>query len=583
VNSVVDAYVTYQANQKRSTAAEVLRILQKEKVARDAELADYLEKMLKFKRENAALSFNTAEGNIITQRLSILSQALTDAQLQVIEAKAASAGAQAVKDDPAKLRMLMPAEFLDSSTGDDSSGRLYYQLEQLQLERARYGDQSLGSEHPRIRELDAQISRLNALADERFQANQHGIVDLFLGRLAQDLQKATYREQELQKAFEEQQTSALDLNVKNAEYAMLESGLRRTERLCEILDNRIKEVNVTEDVGALNINILEVATPEKDPVWPHRPRIMLMALAIGMLLGVGGGLLQDLLDQRLRSADDIQATLGVPVLGIVPHMTDGPALPERGQKVHHDPMSDIAEAYRTVRTAVYFGVPDNKAKRMLVTSPAPGDGKSTSVSNLGIAMAAAGQRTLILDADFRRPTQHKIFEVDDEVGLSSVIAGRAELETAIKQTGVKNLSVMPCGPIPPNPSELLNSQSCAALLDRLSAEFDQILIDSPPVMAVADARILAASCDLTVMVLRAGKSTRKASGHALESLLGIGASVLGVIVNDVPRGRDRYGYYAAYGYYGYGENGNRKRRAIGGGEVADVDPDDRAMTVARKV
>src|SRR5690606_2751592 len=182
----------------------------------------------------------------------------------------------------------------------------------------------------------------------------------------------------------------------------------------------------------------------------------------------------------------------------IPHMSRRLTQVQRGQKVFLDPMSEVAEAFRTVRTAVYFGARSDKSKTLLVTSAMPGDGKSTSASNLAIAMAQAGQRTPLLDCDFRKPTQHIIFEVDASVGVSTVLAGREPLERAIQRTAVEGLDILPGGPIPLNPSEILNSQAFSDMIDELSVRYDHIVIDSPPVNAVTDARILGALCDVTV-------------------------------------------------------------------------------------
>jgi capsular exopolysaccharide synthesis family protein len=239
-------------------------------------------------------------------------------------------------------------------------------------------------------------------------------------------------------------------------------------------------------------------------------------------------------------------------------------------------MSESAEAYRTVRTALFFGAAGADAKTILVTSPAPGDGKSTSASNLAIAMAQAGHRTLLLDADFRKPTQHRVFQLEDRVGLSSVIAGQAPLRDAIQRTNVARLQVLPCGPIPPNPAEILNGKRFAQVMDVLVRAYDRIVIDSPPVMPVTDARILAASADVTVMVLRANKSTHRLSVHAREGLISVGANILGVVVNDVPRRKSGYGYggYGGYGYYGtYGgkQPAGAIEQAVGSTDASDAD------------
>ena len=219
--------------------------------------------------------------------------------------------------------------------------------------------------------------------------------------------------------------------------------------------------------------------------------------------------------------EEIKQLLGLPVLGVVPHMVARTPV-QRGMQLHLDPMSDVAEAYRTIRTAVYFGVPAGITKTLLVTSPSPGDGKTTLVSNLAVAMAQAGNRVLLLDADFRKPAQHKIFELEKSTGLSSLLAGEVNLDSAIKRTEVNGLEVLPCGPIPANPSEILNSQMFADLLEQLSERYDHVLLDSPPVVPVTDARILAASCGATLLALRAEKTTRKTASYARDVLRGVG-------------------------------------------------------------
>src|SRR5690606_13249588 len=201
-------------------------------------------------------------------------------------------------------------------------------------------------------------------------------------------------------------------------------------RIDEAMQNREKEQQIA------SIEVLEGASPDNLPFSPRKSRVLAIALAAGLVLGTGLGLLRDWMDQRLRSAEEVMATLGVPVLGTIPHMSRRLTQVQRGQKVFLDPMSEVAEAFRTVRTAVYFGARSDRAKTLLVTSAMPGDGKSTTASNLAIAMAQAGQRTLLLDCDFRKPTQHIIFEVDATVGVSTVLAGREPLDRAIQRTAV---------------------------------------------------------------------------------------------------------------------------------------------------
>jgi len=237
----------------------------------------------------------------------------------------------------------------------------------------------------------------------------------------------------------------------------------------------------------------------------------------------------------------------------------------RGQKVRISPNSAEAEAFRTVRTGIFFGVPKDEAKTILVTSPAPGEGKSTTASNLALAMAQAGQKVLIVDADFRRPMQHNIFKADGKdgkaKGFASLLAGQADLQEAAMPTGTENLDIMPCGPKISNPAEMLNSDRCAAVIRELAAHYDRVIIDSPPVVAVTDSQILAVLCDVVVLVVRAEVSTRRVSMQACENLASVDARPLGVIVNDVPRKGGRYGYYGGYGYHSSGNRNGGNGRA----------------------
>ena len=298
------------------------------------------------------------------------------------------------------------------------------------------------------------------------------------------------------------------------------------------------------------IEVVEHGDIIDKPSFPKKTNTLALAGVLGVVLGSALALIRDKMDTRLRTIEEVQNVIGLPILGVVPRMPGRRTAVARAMAVHLDPRSEVAEAYRTIRTAVYFsgqGV-GNRAKTLLVTSPEPGDGKTTSASNLAIAIAQTGRNILLLDADFRKPTQHKNLDVKDTVGLSSVLAGIETLDRAIQRTGVEGLDILPCGPIPENPSEILNSQEFGELIDRLALKYDHILFDSPPANLVTDARILGAVCDATILVLRAEKSTRKAAEHARNALLNVGANVLGLIVNDVPRGKG----YEVYGgsYYG---------------------------------
>lgn len=551
VNAVVDSYRSYNAINKRSTAGEVLKILQKEKLDRDKELAGKLKAMMVLKSENIALAFEDRNSNIILDRLDTLSAELTRAELQMVEAKSVYENYRSMMEDPVRLKLFAESErakgIFISNAGEWSQleaefEQLHVQLNDLQKQPAP--DQSaVNALQTKVKQVDNKL----AFIHRKFAETQLAIAE-------QQYRAAKQKQEQIAVYFEAQRREALEFNKQLAEFTILKSDFEQTKKLCDILDDRIKEINITEDTGSLNISVLEIARPADKPSRPPKARYMAIALLLGIVLAGGLAFVRDRMDQRLRSMEDISAALGLPVLGAVPSMSqrDGPAV--RGKKVYLDSKSAWAETYRMMRTAVLFSDSKAKSRTILVTSPEAGDGKTTVVSNLAIAMAQAGQKTLILEADFRRPMQNKIFGVNhDNKGLSSVLAGANKLEEVIKNTCVSGLDLLVCGLDVPNPSETLQSESFHQIVKLLSKQYDRIIVDSPPVLPVTDAQILASICQITILVLRADKSTYKAGRQARNALLRVGAQIIGVVVNDVPK-NGRYGYCGNDGYYSSGNN-----------------------------
>ncbi|HVG62887.1 MAG TPA: CpsD/CapB family tyrosine-protein kinase, partial [Hyalangium sp.] len=250
----------------------------------------------------------------------------------------------------------------------------------------------------------------------------------------------------------------------------------------------------------------------------------------------------------------VEERLGLAFLGFVPRVEGKAENPsERDLYVHRQPKSSVAECCRAIRTNLLFMSPDKPFKTLVVTSSGPQEGKSTTCIFLGVAMAQSGNRVLLLDTDMRRPRLHKAFGVPNDVGISSLVVGEGSLDKAVKSTEVPNLFVLPCGPIPPNPAELLHTQAFADLLKAAGERFDRIVLDSPPLNAVSDSAVLATRADGVVLVLRAGRTNREAARRALRSLADVQAQMYGAILNDLDvmdvRYRDTYLSYR--GYYGH--------------------------------
>ena len=293
-----------------------------------------------------------------------------------------------------------------------------------------------------------------------------------------------------------------------------------------------------------------------------------MSLALSLALGCGLAYLQEMLDDRWRNGEEISTVLRLPILGVVPEMPEKDPV-ACAQMLDRLPQSVVAESFRTVRTAIHFSPAGVSAKVIMVTSPSPGEGKSTIASNLAIAVAQAGKRTLLIDCDLRKPRQHRFFEISNKRGLTSLLTEKRDkgdrLESPIVKTGIEHLDVLPCGPIPASPAELLNGKRFDKLIHQLRGHYDQIIIDTPPTVPVSDSRIISASADGFVMILRAGKSRRKMAKHAVDLLASIGARPVGIVINGVTNSWGSYSYYSRYGFYQYGY-----------GEYRDDDPGSRS-------
>jgi len=593
VNRLVDAYKTYHARQKQSTAAEVMKILQQEHLTREAELQKKLQEKLQFMKENSTLVFQSDDrgserATPANQRLSALTEALTTAQLATADARANYELVKSAQNNPARLRSLILAQSSDPQVEAQLRMQLRLQLMQLDVQLADYqsmyapGSVVIKQLQAREAQLKQQMASLGASSVSENSEPDPKLGLVYLATAEQKLAVAEMKQKQLELALstslQQQQREVVDANNKAAQFATMDSDYRRLEKLCDDLQTRMNEIHVTEDTGALNVTVLEWGKPPGAPSKPDRTRTLMIALLLGITLGFGMAFVIASTDHRFRSAEEVQSALDLPVLGAVPLISGVSTLPERGKQVELQPTSDVAEAYRTIRTAVYFGLADTQQKTLLITSPQPGDGKSTSASNLAIAMAKAGRRTLLVDADFRRPSLHKIYNLGPSIGFAGVLQGKGPIADAIQPTGITNLDLLPCGPVPDNPAELLNSEHFAEVLKGLSEQYIHVVIDSSPVLPVTDARILAAVCDSTLLVLRAEKSTRRTARFARDMLQSTGASLAGVLVNGASKRSGGYGYGYGYGYYyGYryggpsnSGNGNGSGDANANGNAAPV-------------
>jgi capsular exopolysaccharide synthesis family protein len=574
ISALIDSYTEYQSQQRHASSSEVLSVLQQEREKRGAELGRKQDELHAYRATHAVIAGADSRTNVVRQRLEKISEALTSALLETSAAKTALDDvSRSILSDPLRQEAFeqyrASAVFQAPSSADDAQLR----AEMLQWQAYKQGlSGRYLANHPRMREAQTKVDQLNLL---------------YAAAVYRRYETARQKEADLQAEFDRQQKLAVEYNA----HALTDTRLAREVELLaastEELDGRIRDVTVTQGGAAPKITVVEPPSVSKSPTRPYTARTLAMALLAGLVVGGGLACVRDLYDHRLHSADAIRASLGVTVLGLIPHVDDETSPIARGQKIHIDPSSETAEAYRSLRTAIYFGGRDalggasgggasgggasgggerSPVQTILITSPERDDGKTTLASNLAISLAQAGRRTLIIDADMRAAMQDLIFSLNGRIGLANVLADKETAQKVIRQTGIANLDLLPAGTASRNPSELLNSEAFHGLLEQLAEAYDHVVIDSPPLLAVTDARIIAASADATLLVLRAGKSNRKLSELSIDALVSVGAKLLGAAVNDVHR--RAYPSYGSYGRYEYGAEARAHRGALEGDVVS---------------
>jgi receptor protein-tyrosine kinase len=343
-----------------------------------------------------------------------------------------------------------------------------------------------------------------------------------------------------------------------------------------LVDNLVAEVKDIQTRNAKVSNprisdVLFVASPATLPDRPVAPRKTLnvaMAFAAGLVLALGLAFLLEYMDQSIKSDEELIGRLGLIPLGHIAYVPVGKV--KRSELVSLDPHSPSSEAFKALRTSVLFATIDQKLKAIVITSPELGEGKSRTAANLAIALAQAGYKTLLIDADFRRPSQHRLFGQVRNVGLSNLILGDAGENDAIRQVdAVPNLWLLSSGPTPPNPSELLGSARLRELMSKLWQQFTYVIIDTPPVNAVTDASIIAASANATIVVVEQGRTTFPALKHTRELLDRVGANTVGAVLNKVRASSGSY--YYGYGNYGITSSNGRAKSSRHEAEKSEVE------------
>jgi capsular exopolysaccharide synthesis family protein len=425
-------------------------------------------------------------------------------------------------------------------------------------QRATLIAEGKGESHPLVKEADARLADSKAaLLTE---------VSNLAAAVVRDLAVIERQEQNEAAMFNASRRSAVDLNMKEIEYHRLDRSREENEKLYGLLNARLKEADLARMMRANNLRVVETATVPGAPISPRVTLNIIVGLVGGLLLGIALPLLREQLDSSIKTPADVEEKLGATFLGLLPELNDAEKPRGRGRRgrrprpdgepvegqpelvVHNRPSSGVSEAARSIRTNLMFMNPDKPCRKILVSSAAPSEGKTTVACGIAIALAQGGQRVCIVDADLRRPRLHRIFDRAGEAGLTSALVGEATLDEVAKPTVVPNLWSVPAGPLPPNPADLLQSDRFRKFVQELGTRFDRVIIDSPPLVAVTDSAIISTLVDGTVFVVRAFQTSKQVSAQGLRALRDVEAPIIGTVLNAVNLNRHEYNYYHYYYY-----------------------------------
>jgi capsular exopolysaccharide synthesis family protein len=561
-NVAASSFIFHKTDVTKAEARSTVAFLREQVASYDAQL-DEAEARLRGFREQAQVVNLAAEATEQVRRLAELQarrdelQAERDALAHLLN-RAADMDVSTGMSSPYRQLASFPV-FLANKAIQDLLQSLTYlenQRAELLIRRTTTNIDVQGVDE-RIRELEGQLFHTARSYLESLDS-QLGSLNANLARFGSELERIPARE---------------------VQFARLSRQSALLEEISLLLQTRLKESEIREAIEPTEVRVIDPALIADRPVAPRPVRNLALAIAVGLALGVGAAFGRQALDNKVRTREDAETlTGGMPILGVIPRISSSrrpnrqgvvkqegkprrigagrlPGTPgqlfEERLVTHRDPRSPSAEAYRALRTNITFASVERAPQVLVVTSAMPGDGKSTSSSNLAITLAQQGSRTLLIDADLRRGVLHRVFEKRQEPGLTNLLLGRVTLSDAVQPIDLgadsEPLHFLATGVLPPNPAELIGSALMRTLLDQLREEYETIIFDAPPLNLVTDAALLGTMADTTILVTRAGVTDKGALQHAAGQLHHLRAPVGGVVLNCVESGGS---YYGGDGYYG---------------------------------
>ncbi|NJD56110.1 MAG: polysaccharide biosynthesis tyrosine autokinase [Nitrospirae bacterium] len=563
VNALAKSYIDLSIESKYEATQQAREWLEKQLEAMKAKVEQAEEKLNQYAGKNEIIFLETkvddkdgkggGSENLVTKKLGALATELIAATSERIQKEALYNELKAGDAESSSLVMNSP---LMQALRKDAAALESDYNQNLKIYKPDY---------PKMVKLKELIDQIN----KRMATEAKKIVN----SIRKDYEAAVKKESYLKAAFDRQKQEALELNNRAVQYLILKREADTNKELYNGLLQRLKETGISATLNSSNIQVLDKAEVPKGPFKPNRSRNILLALIVGLFGGVGLAFFTEYLDNTIKTPEDVEKRMFMPSLGIVPLYASGPAIAKTGKGLkkigvgkpettavgrhmpveyisHLDSKSQLSEAYTSIRTFLLFSSAGKPPKVMMITSARREEGKTTTSINTAISLTKSNARAILIDADMRRPRLHKIFKVSNSNGLSSFLSGNAEFsDDLIKHTDVPNLDVITSGPLPPNPAELLSSYRLRDLLDGLYPLYNFIVIDTPPLLGLADAAIASTQTDGVILVVKSGSTPKDAAVQAKKILESVNAKVLGVVLNAIDENNLKYGYYSYYQYY----------------------------------